>query len=124
MYYEILDNWINVDVGLSLREYDGGVALKTSALDQSENIDFSLPLIYVKARVDLPFTGFFVDAEMSTISYDDEELTDTQFGVGYETSVGFGAKLGYKTFSLKIDEKPLKADFEFSGSYLSVFYHF
>ncbi|WP_196140548.1 TIGR04219 family outer membrane beta-barrel protein [Aliikangiella sp. G2MR2-5] len=127
-YYEALDNWINLDLGLTLRKYDGEVRLQTPAsgsnLNEFEELDFTIPLLYVKGRIDLPLTGFFVDGEINMISYDDDEVSDTAFSVGYESDFGLGAKLGYRTFSLEVLDDSFSGDLEFDGSYISVFYHF
>jgi outer membrane protein len=127
-YYELLDNWINLDAGITLRQYDGVVSLKTdpagSNISESEVLDFTIPLLYLKGRVDLPLTGFFVDGELNIISFQGNSLSDTAFSVGYESEIGLGAKAGYRTFSMVVDESDFVSDLDFSGAYLSVFFHF
>ncbi|MDH5433246.1 MAG: TIGR04219 family outer membrane beta-barrel protein [Gammaproteobacteria bacterium] len=124
IYYELLDNWVNFDFGITFRQYDGEVALATdpagSNINASYALDFMVPLLYAKARFDLPFSGFFADAEINTLSV----ATDMSYSLGYESDFGFGAKLGYRTFTLELEEKPFFSDLEFKGSYVSVFYHF
>ncbi len=127
-YYELLDNWINLDAGLTIRQYDGLLTLRTdpssSNINESEDIDFTIPLFYLKGRVDLPLTGFFVDGEINIVNYDGNSLSDTAFSVGYESEIGLGAKAGYRTFSMEVDESDFNSDLEFKGAYLSVFFHF
>ncbi len=127
-YYEVLDNWLNLDLGLTLRQYDGEVRLITdpngSNLNEFEELDFTIPLFYIKGRADLPFTGFFVDGEMNIISYDDDEVSDISFSVGYESDFGLGVKAGMRTFTLEVLEDSFSSDLDFDGSYISVFYHF
>ena len=128
LYYELLDNWINLDAGLTLRQYDGIVTLNTdptgSDINESEAIDFTIPLLYMKGRVDLPLTGFFVDGEINIISFDGNSLSDTALSVGYESEIGLGAKAGYRTFNMEVDESDFSSDLEFKGAYVSVFFHF
>ena len=128
LYYELLDNWINLDAGLTLRQYDGFVSLNTdptgSNISESELLDFTLPLVYLKGRVDLPLTGFFVDGEVNIISYDGDSLSDTAFAVGYESDIGLGAKAGYRTFTMEVEESEFLSDVKFTGAYVSVFFHF
>jgi len=128
LYYEFLDNWINLDAGLTFRKYDGIVTLSTDPagtnLNESEVLDFTIPLVYLKGRVDLPLTGFFVDGEMNIISYDGDSISDLAFSVGYESDIGLGAKAGYRTFSLEVEESDFVSDLEFKGAYVSVFFHF
>jgi len=128
LYYELLDNWINLDAGLTFRQYDGVVTLNTdpagSNISESEVLDFTLPLVYLKGRVDLPLTGFFVDGEINIISYDGDSISDTAFSLGYESDIGLGAKAGYRTFSMEVEEANFMSDVEFTGAYVSVFFHF
>jgi len=123
-YYEVLDNWVSLDLGFTIREYDGEVQLATTTQSGTEALDFTIPLLYAAVRADLPFTGFFIDAEINIISYDDDSISDTTVGVGYESEIGLGAKAGYRTFSLDVKEDTFSSDLEFDGAYFSVFYHF
>ncbi len=128
LYYELLDNWINLDAGLTFRQYDGIITLKTdpngSNINESHLLDFTLPLLYVKGRADLPMTGFFVDGEINVINYNGDSVSDTAFSLGYESEFGLGGKAGYRTFSMVIDEANAQADVDFSGAYVSMFFHF
>ncbi|MDQ7048476.1 MAG: TIGR04219 family outer membrane beta-barrel protein [Enterobacterales bacterium] len=96
LYYELLDNWINLDAGLTFRKYDGSIALKTdpagSNINENHVLDFTIPLLYLKGRADLPFTGFFVDGEINVINYNGDSLSDTAFSVGCESEFGLGGK--------------------------------
>jgi len=124
LYYELLDNWINFDAGLSVRQYDGVSKIRTSSNSAKEDLDFAVPLLYLDARIDLPLTGFFVDSTLNTISVDDNSITETMVGVGYESDFGLGGRLGYRSLDLEFDEDDLDVDLEFEGTYLNVFYHF
>lgn len=124
LYYELLDNWINLDMGLTLRKYDGQASIRSSSTDAVGDLDFSLPLLYIDARIDLPFTGFFVDSTLNTISAGDNEITETMVALGYESDFGLGGRLGMRTLDLVFDESNLNVDLEFEGAYLDVFYHF
>lgn len=128
LYYELLDNWINLDAGLTFRQYDGLVKLNTdpagSNINESEQLDFTIPLLYLKGRVDLPLTGFFVDGEINILSVSGDSLSDTAISLGYESDFGLGAKAGYRTFNMEVEEDDFVSDLEFKGAYVSVFYHF
>lgn len=126
-YYEILDNWVNLDLGVTLRKYDGKVQLRTTsgtARNELEQADFTLPLFYAAARADLPFSGFFVDAEVNVTELDNDSVSDTTIGFGYESDSGLGAKAGYRTFDMQVKEDDFKSDLKFDGAYVSIFYHF
>lgn len=124
LYYELLDNWINLDAGLTIRQYDGKSTIRTSTTSATEGLDFAVPLLYLDARVDLPFTGFFVDSTLNTISVDDNSISDVSVSLGYESNFGLGARLGIRTLDLEFNEDDVAADLEFQGTYLNVFYHF
>ena len=124
LYYELLDNWLTLDAGLTLRKYNGQANISTTSTGASEKLDFSIPLIYLNARFDLPFTGFFVDSQLNTVSVGDNSITDTAVSLGYESSIGLGARLGYRSLDLQFDESDLTGDLKFKGTYLNAFYHF
>ena len=124
LYYELLDNWINLDAGLTLRQYDGQSRISTATTSAGENLDFTVPLLYLDARIDLPFTGFFIDSTMNTISVDNNSISDINVSLGYESDFGLGARLGYRTLGLAFDEADLDVDLDFEGTYLNLFYHF
>ena len=124
LYYELLDNWINLDAGLTIRQYDGQSTIKTSTTSATEDLDFAVPLLYLDARIDLPFSGFFIDSTLNSISVDDNSISDVSVALGYESNFGLGARLGIRTLDLEFDEDDVEADLEFDGTYLNVFYHF
>ncbi len=124
LYYELLDNWISFDAGLTLRQYDGQVQISTSTTSAGENLDFPVPLLYLDARIDLPVTGLFIDSTMNAASIDNNSISDINVSLGYETDFGLGARVGYRTLELTFDESDVEADLEFEGTYLNLFYHF
>ena len=129
-YYELLDNWINLDAGFTFRQFDGQSSISGTTsgtgttVSVREDLDFIMPLFYLDARIDLPFTGFFVDSTMNTISTSDDVISDINVSLGYESEPGLGARLGYRTQELDFSESDFDADLEFKGTYLNLFYHF
>ncbi len=126
LYYELLDNWINLDAGMTIRQYDGTsrVTSLAAAKNSDTKLDLIIPLVYLSGRVELPFTGFFVDGEINFINYSNDQITDTAIALGYESDFGLGAKAGYRTQALDVSEDGFKPDIELDGAYISVFYHF
>lgn len=124
LYYELLDNWLSLDVGLTVRHFSGDVELRTSGARASENYASTLPLLYISARAELPLTGLYVGASGNGISYSDSTLIDYRAHIGYETAIGLGAELGLRHFSLDYDDGDDEADVEVDGAYLGLFYHF
>lgn len=112
LYYEILDNWVNWDIGLSVRQMTGEFIESTYAtpsprqlvggncevkgliqgqsgyciilpLSQTTDIDVILPLLYSEIRFDLPLSGFFVGGRGKAIAYDSNKVYDYELEGGY-----------------------------------------
>jgi outer membrane protein len=125
LYYEILDNWINLDIGLDIKIFDGEVKLDDGGLTFPVPIDETIPLLYLSARFDLPFSGFYIGADIAGASTGDNSLEDTSIMLGYEADSGLGFEGGIKKFSLEInDVTDVNADLEYDGIYLNGYYHF
>lgn len=127
LYYEVLDNWINLDVGLDLKNFDGRVSIvgSSNTTRSSVDIDETLPLLYLSARFDLPFSGFYIGAEISSFSIDDSSAEDTTLKLGYLSDFGLGIEGGIKTFSLELDDADdLDTDIEYDGLFVNAFFYF
>ncbi len=127
LYYEILDNWINLDIGLDLKKFDGEVSIvgSTNTNTSSIKIDETLPLLYLSARFDLPFSGFYVGADISSFSIDDSSADDITLKLGYESGSGLGIEGGIKTFSIDLDDADdLDTEIEYDGAFINGYFHF
>lgn len=132
LYYEVLDNVVSLDLGLTFRMFDGSFEVTDTTTNETatEDFDDTVPLLYGKVQGDLPLTGFYVAASGNYINYDDNSIFDYQAGVGYMTDgwvLDLGLELGYRSFSLEIDADDLgdvNADGDVSGAYLSANIHF
>ena len=122
LYYELLDNWINLDLGIDLKMFDGKVAVNN---DPAITVDETIPMIYLSARFDLPLTGFYVGANIQQLSIGDNSAEDSTLMVGYESKVGLGIEGGIKTFSLELDDaSDLNTNLEYDGLFLNGYFHF
>ncbi len=136
LYYELLDNWVNLDVGITVRQFDEGIKLKgeytlpiadpvTINVSASEEIDDTLPMLYIAAKFDLPLTGLYAGGDVNALAYDGDSLIDYKVNIGYETSFGLGGEVGFRSFDLDYeDNRDEKADVTIDGAYASIFYHF
>ncbi len=128
LYYEILDNWVNLDIGLTGRQFDGFVNVTETANPSNfanESLDGTLPMLYGKARFDLPFSGLSFSVIMNYISASGNTISDTSMVLGYESSFGLGIEGGIRTFNLELDdEDDFKTDLEFDGAFVNLTYHF
>jgi len=118
LYYEILDNWLNADVGLNVKYLDGTIDVSSTLQDESTDFSLPIPMIYAKARVDIPTTDLSFQAEGNYVTYDGHTLYDLEVGARYEFMLGVGVEAGYKTLHLTIDEiDDTSLDTDFSGAY-------
>lgn len=129
LYYELLDNWVNLDLGVTLRKYSGYLKANSTALNVSEqvNIDATIPLIYGKAQFDLPFTGFSAGFEGNYISYDGNDLSDYSAKIGYmfDSALDFGVELGYRVLTINIDDEDnVNTNLDLKGPYIAAVFHF
>lgn len=125
-YYEILDNWVELDIGLTVRAFDEGVKLTATnaAKTSSANIDAVLPMLYVAAKFNLPLTGVYVAVDGNGVGYSGNTLLDYRASLGYESPIGLGAEIGVRNFDLNYEDGDEEADVSVRGGYASVFYHF
>jgi len=120
LYYRILDNWVNFDLGITLRKIDGDFAVDVEKISVSETI----PMIYASAQFDLPFTGFSVGGDINMIDYDGSTYQDVRLRAVYEIGV-IGFEAGLRTTSIELDDVDnVSANLDFDGLMLGAFLHF
>ncbi len=122
LYYEILDNYVSVVVGLDVKKFDGKMEIRDSS-DATQvsvsTIDDVLPMIYVAAEVELPLTGLSVGAEVSAIKYSGDSLQDAKVKLRQGFGLAF-VELGYRQISIDIEDvSDVDVDVDLSGAYLS-----
>jgi outer membrane protein len=125
LYYQLLDNWVNIDLGLDFKKFDGKVSVSDTTNSDTINVDETIPMLYLAARFDLPLTGMYIGANIQQLSVGDSSSEDTTLMVGYESKSGLGLEGGIKTFSLDLkDSNDLDTNLEYDGIYLNGFFHF
>lgn len=126
LYYEILDNWLNADVGITVRQYSGYLKAESETESEEVDLDATLPMLYAKFQFDLPFSGFSAGLEGNYISYSENTLSDFSAKIGYmfDSALDVGLELGYRQSTMTLDEDDVKADLELSGPYVAALFHF
>lgn len=126
LYYELLDNWVNLDLGITGRVFDNGVAItdETTGVTGSLDIDYVIPLIYAQARFDLPFTGLSLGLEANGITYNDDTLYDVKVNLTYVFAFGLGIEAGYRAFDLEYDDSDEFANLNIAGAYAGMVWDF
>jgi outer membrane protein len=126
LYYEILDNWVNFDLGVTARKFSGYVAAETTTEAKKVNLDQTLPMLYLKLQFDLPFSGLSVGIDGNYVSYQDSKLTDYTAKISYlfDSVLDIGVEAGYRKMSLTVDESDLQASIDLKGPYAALIAHF
>ena len=120
-YYRPLDNWIALDLGMTVRymEIDVEIESRESGEREEAGGSFVIPMAHLGLRGDLPLTGVYGTAEIDAISVSGNSLRDLRAGVGWESPRVFGIEAGYRQMALDIDDADdLEADMDFSGAYV------
>ena len=126
LFYSPINNWVQFDIGLTGRHFDGEIAVVGSATGkQSVDFDDWIPMLYVGTRAELPLTGLYVDAHINAIGYDGNRLSDVTAALGYVAKLpgiaGLAAELGYRTFTLDIEDiNNFEGDIDIKGLYVKV----
>jgi outer membrane protein len=126
LYYELLDNWLNLDLGVTLRKYSGYLQAESNSSSERINIDTGLPLAYARVQFDLPFTGFSAGLEGNYISYDGNDLTDYNAKISYlfDSSLDLGIEVGYRAVTANFDDGDVKTNLDMKGPYIAALFHF
>lgn len=125
MYYQVLDNWVNLDLGVNIRYIDGKVTLTDSGNRESKTFSTTIPMLYATALFNLPFTGLSAGFEGSHIQYDNNLVSDYKAKLSYEWSSGLGMEGGWRHQQYKLDNaSDVHSDIKLKGPFLDLYYHF
>lgn len=120
LYYEVLDNWVNLDLGITARDLSGDLTIReTFGTQVSETeVDAIIPMGYAAARVDLPLTGLSLGGEINAIGYGGDSVYDFNAYGQYEFSV-LQMQLGYRQMAIDYEDGDDTLDVEVSGPFIS-----
>jgi outer membrane protein len=118
LYYEVLDNIVELDLGFGARMYDGESG--------SEKLDPTLGTVYAKVQFNLPVTGLSLGVDtLVGMDSGDNKATDATAYVRWESGLGLGVAGGYRMMQTTFEFSDGSAnDADFDGAYVSAFYHF
>jgi outer membrane protein len=121
LYYEILDNWINLDFGISAKYFDGYQRFKyQTVIDDEIDFDHLIPMVYLTGQFDLPLTGLSAAAQVKALSFDSNKVTDIELLLRYQFKSGFGIDLGHRTLDVDLKNiNSFKSDMQMNGFFLS-----
>jgi len=126
LYYELLDNWAEIDAGFTFRYLSGDMNINTARSNDAVSYSTLLPMLYGKARFNLPTTDLSVQAEVNLMSFSGVTSYDYEVSARYSFTMGLGIEAGYKTFHLDSDDlvDGLKTDIDLSGPYVLAVWDF
>jgi len=127
LYYSLLDNWVNLDVGLNAKYIDSKANITSTILGTSKTADVStwVPMLYAGVGFDLPLTGLGVSADGSYIGYSGSNFYDFSVRLSYDTPWFLGVDVGYRKVNLSLDDiSNSYADISFDGYYGGLYLHF
>jgi outer membrane protein len=126
LYYELLDNWAEVDAGVTLRYIDGEVGVTAELVNDTAMFSTWVPLLYGKARFNMPVTDLSFQLEANAVNYAEITAYDYELSARYTLMMGLGLEAGYKALYLDSDDltEGFYADIDFSGPYAAVIWDF
>ncbi|MDP2565799.1 TIGR04219 family outer membrane beta-barrel protein [Pseudoalteromonas marina] len=95
-YYEILDNYISVDLGLSIRQIKTDFSIQSTGIAKTDDLTVLLPTVYAAAEFAVPTTSFTLGAEYEGLSFDDNDYRLLRAYVAYELVDFVAADLSFK----------------------------
>lgn len=122
-YYEVLDNWVNLDLGLTARDFSGELVVQQlpavpGAAVSKTSVDAVLPMVYLAARFDLPLTGLSVGAEGNAVSYSGDSMHDYNVYGQYQWSL-LQLRAGYRQLSIDYEDDDDRLDLDLGGPFVS-----
>ncbi|GAA3920303.1 TIGR04219 family outer membrane beta-barrel protein [Litoribacillus peritrichatus] len=121
LYYELMDNWIQADLGLTVRYLDIDLELRNTFFKTTNSLSTPLPMIYANAQFDLPLTDVYANVNFNGLTIDDIVTYDAQAAIGWMPLTFAGAELGYRHFVIEADDlEDYDFDLTLSGPYLAL----
>jgi len=128
LYYQLLNNWIDLDMGVDLKRFDGRIS-SGAMLTNDIEVDETIPLLHLSARVALPISGLYIGADISSnfvdLGISESTAQDSTLMLGYESRNGLGIEGGIKSFSVQLnDTDKLNTELEYDGLFVNGYYNF
>ncbi len=126
LYYSLLDNVINLDLGLNAKYIDSKARI-SSAVSGTQTADVSgwVPMAYAGVGADLPLTGLSIGADGAYVQYQSSSFYDFTVRATYTSPWFVGADVGYRKIKLDLDDfDDSFANVEFDGPYAGLYLNF
>ncbi len=135
LYYQLLDNWVSLDFGLTARMLNGYIAAQEATVNNVAagsdrvDVDATIPMLYGHARFDLPFSGLAAGLRANIIGFEGNNLSDLEAYLHLEVDLvpllDFGIQGGLRRLSLDIDDlDDWNSDATIEGAFVGITAHF
>lgn len=119
-YYEILDNAVEIDLGVSFKVLDATVEGTIN-----ESLNEVIPMGYLGVALTPPYSPIGMEGSVKYVGYNGDSLTDARIKLVWKIGAGLGAQAGYRYESLKVsDHFDLNSDVTFKGPFVGFNYRF
>lgn len=118
-YYEILDNWVSVDLGLTLRKIDVKVDIQGGSNSSTNELSAIVPMVYGAASGALPFSGVSAGVEVNGVGFAGDSFMDATGYVQYDISI-VELRGGYRQMAIDFEDGDSKIDVDMSGPFFSL----
>jgi outer membrane protein len=116
---------LNLNFGLDAKNLKGTVDTSNAS---PINFNETLPLVYLNARVDLPFAPIDLEATTKAISYDGASISDSEAKISFTLPIpvpliDFKIDVGYRAQNITIPDSlvgGLKADINTKGAFFGL----
>jgi outer membrane protein len=125
LYYEVLDNWVNLDLGLTARDLDAELKVTDTAGLYSSRTDVNavLPMLYAAGRFDLPLTGLSAGVTGNIISYGGDSVYDYDV-YGQYVFAGVQLRAGYREMAVDYEDGDERLYIDVGGPFASIGFSF
>ena len=118
LYHDFWDIGGDFDLGLTGRWFDGEVDLGGTI----ETADILIPMVYANARIDLPFSGFYLGAQANVGSISGDSISDGEVKVGWRREdfilPDFSVEVGYRSYTIDVEES-VNIDLDLTGAFIN-----
>jgi len=120
-YYEVLDNVVSLDLGLTIRNLKIDYTINDSS-NIKDSLDETVPMLYTLVGGS-PIPDLIISGELSYVAFSGSSVSDFTAKIAYTTNFFVGFEAGYRQQKYEFDDvsdTDAKLDFDgvFAGAYL------
>ncbi len=120
-YYEVLDNVVSLDLGLTIRNLKIDYTINDSS-NIKDSLDETVPMLYALVGGS-PIPDLIISGELSYVAFSGSSVSDFTAKIAYTTNFFVGFEAGYRQQKYEFDDvsdTDAKLDFDgvFAGAYL------